>query len=45
MSAVPGVTGVDVDLKVMTQVQRDALKEQLRGAGAQRGIPFNAPAR
>ena len=34
LSAVPGVTGVEVDLKVMTQEQRDALKEQLRGAGA-----------
>ena len=43
LSAVPGVTGVDVDLKVMTQEQRDALKEQLRGAGGQRGIPFNEP--
>ena len=39
----PGVTGVEVDLKVMTQAQRDALKEQLRGAGGQRGIPFNDP--
>ena len=39
----PGVTGVEVELKVMTQEQRDALKEQLRGAGGQRGIPFNAP--
>ena len=43
LSAVPGVTGVDVELKVMTQEQRDALKEQLRGAGGQRGIPFNDP--
>jgi ATP-binding protein involved in chromosome partitioning len=43
LSAVPGVTAVDVDLKVMTQVQRDALKEQLRGTGGQRGIPFNQP--
>lgn len=41
--AVPGVTAVDVDLKVMTQAQRDALKEQLRGPGGQRGIPFNQP--
>ncbi|MET1088614.1 MAG: Mrp/NBP35 family ATP-binding protein [Arthrobacter sp.] len=41
--AVPGVTAVDVDLKVMTQEQRDALKELLRGAGGQRGIPFNQP--
>jgi ATP-binding protein involved in chromosome partitioning len=41
--AVPGVTAVDVVLKVMTQEQRDALKELLRGAGGQRGIPFNEP--
>ncbi|WP_258802742.1 Mrp/NBP35 family ATP-binding protein [Pseudarthrobacter sp. NS4] len=41
--AVPGVTAVDVDLKVMNQAQRDALKEKLRGAGGQRGIPFNQP--
>ncbi|MFJ5860610.1 Mrp/NBP35 family ATP-binding protein [Pseudarthrobacter sp. NPDC092439] len=43
LSAVPGVTAVDVELKVMSQAQRDALKEQLRGPGGQRGIPFNAP--
>ena len=43
LSAVPGVTAVEVELKVMTQAQRDALKEQLRGAGGQRGIPFNEP--
>lgn len=41
LAAVPGVTGVDVELKVMSQAQRDALKELLRGAGGQRGIPFN----
>ncbi|CCQ45463.1 parA/MinD ATPase like family protein [Pseudarthrobacter siccitolerans] len=41
--AVPGVTAVDVALKVMSQDQRDALKELLRGAGGQRGIPFNQP--
>ncbi|MDQ4047363.1 MAG: P-loop NTPase, partial [Actinomycetota bacterium] len=40
---VPGVTSVDVELKVMTQGQRDALKEQLRGPGGKRGIPFNQP--
>ncbi|MEV7574880.1 Mrp/NBP35 family ATP-binding protein [Pseudarthrobacter sp. NPDC089323] len=43
LGAVPGVTAVDVDLKVMDQAQRDALKEKLRGAGGQRGIPFNQP--
>jgi ATP-binding protein involved in chromosome partitioning len=41
--AVPGVAAVDVELKVMTQEQRDALKELLRGAGGRRGIPFNEP--
>ncbi|WAH96428.1 Mrp/NBP35 family ATP-binding protein [Arthrobacter sp. MMS18-M83] len=43
LTRVPGVTGVEVELKVMTQEQRDALKERLRGAGGQRGIPFNEP--
>ncbi|GAA4029154.1 Mrp/NBP35 family ATP-binding protein [Arthrobacter methylotrophus] len=43
LERVPGVTGVEVELKVMTQVQRDALKERLRGSGGQRGIPFNEP--
>ena len=43
LAAVPGVTAVDVDLKVMDQAQRDALKEKLRGAGGQRRIPFNEP--
>lgn len=43
LTRVPGVKGVDVELKVMTQAQRDALKERLRGARGQRGIPFNEP--
>lgn len=43
LTRVPGVTGVEVELKVMTQEQRDALKERLRGAGGQRGISFNEP--
>ena len=43
LASVPGVTGVEVQLKVMDQAQRDALKEKLRGAGGQRGIPFNQP--
>ncbi|WP_309105921.1 Mrp/NBP35 family ATP-binding protein [Arthrobacter sp.] len=43
LAAVPGVSGVEVDLQVMTQSQRDALKEKLRGPGGQRGIPFNQP--
>ena len=37
-----GVTGVDVELTVMTAQQRAALKDQLKGSGAERGIPFNA---
>jgi ATP-binding protein involved in chromosome partitioning len=41
--AVPGVAAVDVELKVMTREQRDALKELLRGAGGKRDIPFNQP--
>lgn len=39
----PGVSSVSVHLGVMTQAQRDALKERLRGPGAKRGIPFNEP--
>ncbi|ALE06787.1 sodium:proton antiporter [Arthrobacter sp. ERGS1:01] len=41
LMAVAGVTGVDVELSVMTAEQRAALKDQLQGAGAVRGIPFN----
>lgn len=41
--AVPGVTAVDVELKVMDQAQRDALKAKLRGPGGARTIPFNQP--
>ncbi|VXB00845.1 Iron-sulfur cluster carrier protein [Arthrobacter sp. 9V] len=40
---VDGVTAVDVELKVMTPAQLEALKEQLRGPGGQRGIPFTKP--
>lgn len=43
LSGVAGVRGVDVELKVMTPAQREALKEQLRGPGGQRGIPFAKP--
>ncbi|KQO03978.1 sodium:proton antiporter [Arthrobacter sp. Leaf234] len=43
LSAVPGVGRVEVDLGVMDQEQRDALKERLKGAGGRRGIPFNDP--
>jgi ATP-binding protein involved in chromosome partitioning len=43
LSRVDGVERVEVELGVMDQAQRDALKERLRGAGGQRGIPFNDP--
>lgn len=43
LSQVEGVTSVDVELKVMSPAQREALKEQLRGPGGQRGIPFTKP--
>ena len=36
------VTGVDVELTVMTPEQRAELKERLKGGLAERGIPFNA---
>ncbi len=41
VSGVEGVTSVVVDLDVMSQEQRDSLKEFLRGP--ERGIPFNEP--
>jgi ATP-binding protein involved in chromosome partitioning len=41
---VEGATGVDVQLGYMTDEQRAALKEQLRGAaGPEKTIPFNEP--
>ncbi|MGF6833955.1 ATP-binding protein involved in chromosome partitioning [Paenarthrobacter sp. TE4293] len=43
LSKVAGVNAVNVELKVMTPAQREALKEQLRGPGGQRGIPFTKP--
>ena len=43
LSAVDGVERVEVELGVMDQAQRDALKEQLKGVGGRRGIPFNDP--
>ncbi len=43
LGALDGVTSVDVELTVMTTEQRQALKEQLKGVGGQRGIPFNEP--
>jgi ATP-binding protein involved in chromosome partitioning len=44
VAKVPGVTGVEVRLGYMTDEQRAALKEQLRGAGGpEKTIPFNEP--
>ncbi|WP_258062129.1 Mrp/NBP35 family ATP-binding protein [Arthrobacter sp. B0490] len=43
LSRVDGVERVEVELGVMDQAQRDALKAQLKGAGGRRGIPFNEP--
>jgi len=40
VSALAGVTRVDLDLGVMTSEQRGTLHEQLRGGQAQREIPF-----
>jgi ATP-binding protein involved in chromosome partitioning len=43
VSAVPGVTGVKLELGVMTPEQRSGLQEVLRGGQAQREIPFAQP--
>ena len=43
LAGVPGITSVDVDLDVMTQAQREELKEKLRGPGGARGVPFSRP--
>lgn len=43
VSGVEGVTGVDVQLGVMTDDQRASLKEQLRGGQAEREVPFAKP--
>jgi ATP-binding protein involved in chromosome partitioning len=40
---VDGVTGVDVQLGVMSDDQRSGLQEKLRGGQAQREIPFARP--
>ena len=44
VAAVPGVTGVGVDLDVMTEEQRKAMQTQLRGGKAEPVIPFAQPA-
>ncbi|MGZ4600744.1 MAG: Mrp/NBP35 family ATP-binding protein [Oryzihumus sp.] len=43
LSAVEGVTGVDVTLGVMSPEQRAGLREQLRGGVAEKEIPFAKP--
>ncbi len=43
LAGVDGVAGVEVELIAMTVAERQALKEQLQGAGATRGIVFNDP--
>jgi len=43
VSKVEGVTAVDVRLGVMSDEQRTALKEHLRGGRAEREIPFAKP--
>jgi ATP-binding protein involved in chromosome partitioning len=43
VSAVEGVTGVDVQLGVMSDEQRGSLRDQLRGGQAEREIPFARP--
>src|SRR4029079_14865693 len=43
LAAVPGVTGVDVTLGVMSDEQRAGLRQQLRGGVAEREIPFARP--
>ena len=43
VSALPGVTGVRVDLDVMSDEQRKGLREQLRGGQAEREVPFASP--
>jgi len=40
---VPGVTGVDLTLGVMSNEQRSGLQEKLRGGQAQKEIPFARP--
>lgn len=43
VSAVEGVSGVDVRLGVMSDEQRGALRDRLRGGQAEREIPFARP--
>ncbi|MFN8193618.1 MAG: Mrp/NBP35 family ATP-binding protein [Nocardioidaceae bacterium] len=43
LTAVPGVTGVDLSLGVMSTEQRAELQQTLRGGAPQREIPFAQP--
>ena len=43
VGSVPGVTSVDVSLAVMSDEQRAALREQLKGGQTDREIPFARP--
>ena len=43
VSAVPGVSAVEVSLAVMSDEQRAALRDQLKGGQADREIPFARP--
>src|SRR6202161_4642096 len=43
VAALPGVTGVRVDLDVMSDEQRQAMQTQLRGGKAEPVIPFAQP--
>ena len=43
VSAVPGVSGVEVELGVMSDEQRTQLRSQLTGGQAEREIPFAKP--
>jgi ATP-binding protein involved in chromosome partitioning len=43
VSAVPGVASVSVELGVMSDDQRQGLRQQLKGGEAQRDIPFAKP--
>jgi len=43
LTKVPGVTGVDLEMGVMTAEQRGELQQVLRGGQAQREIPFARP--
>src|SRR5690349_20044545 len=40
---VPGVTGVELSLGVMSNEQRSGLQEKLRGGQAQKEVPFGRP--